>query len=196
MSARLAVVAEPDVAALAGHDDEEWVRTVAGRDEAGTDRPVVVAELPGLWPAADELFELEWPDGDGVLVVGDGADGLVADLAKRAVDARAAERLVRGELEAAAVVVLLGDAMPPLAAAVLAAGRVLVAPRAQPNYALQPLIDHLAFSDTGEAVQWADSASKQPAAFDRVRVMGRLAAERHRASVVYRRLLLTYSLSP
>ena len=100
---------------------------------------------------------------------------------------RAAARLTVAELQRAAVVVLAG----PLAAgafAVLAAGRLLIAPRVTPAFGLLAGIDHLAYDSEREAAAYADAAVTFPDAFEPVSAMAALAAETQRASAVYGRL--------
>lgn len=172
-------------------------------DAAGPpfDGPVVRwSERRALLPAGDHLFELEAGDPARVLVAG-ASDGrraaLLADLEQRAVPATAADSLDAAGLAAAGVVILLGDVgaqFPAAAPAVLAAGRLLVAPRTQPNAGLLPGIDHLAYDNDSQAAQCADAALAAPDAFAAIRVLGGLAATRHRASTLYARLLTDLEL--
>lgn len=170
----------------------------------GVDRDLVGVAPEGggrlaapLLPAADALFGWQPGPGDRVLVVGGGEERravVLYDLEQRGRVATGAEELTVAALQSAGVVVMLASAIPPLAPAVLAAGRILVAPRATPNYGLLPGIDHLACDDDGQAAAAADAAATAPEAFEPVRVRGRLAAERHRASAVHQRMLVNSEL--
>jgi hypothetical protein len=147
------------------------------------------------WPAADALFAHAGSPGSGALVVGpeEPRARLLAELEERGTPGLGAELLDAEALLAADVVVLLGALGPrePLVAsapAVLAAGRVLVAPRADPAFGLHAGIDHLAFSDQHQAAQYVDAALRHPEAFESIRAFATQAAEAHRASRVYARL--------
>ncbi|MDQ3936715.1 MAG: hypothetical protein M3340_19010, partial [Actinomycetota bacterium] len=87
-------------------------------------------------------------------------------------------------------------AMPAEAPAVLAARRVLIAPRCATTFGLLPGTDHLAFSTHDDVVHYADAALSFPRSFEPFRVLGALAAERHRASVVHERLAAELTSSP
>jgi hypothetical protein len=65
---------------------------------------------------------------------------------------------------------------------VLAAGCLLVAPRAEPRYGLEPGIDHLSAGTDGELADLAALAVTFPGAFDPVVAMGRVMARTHGAS--------------
>jgi hypothetical protein len=156
------------------------------------------------WPAADALFDLPLPGRPSALVVSGDAErrALVVDaLSARGAAVREAAELTVEDLEAASVVALLGAAdaprpaapweartMPAEAPAVLAAGRVLIAPRCATTFGLLPGTDHLAFSTHDDVVHYADAALSFPDSFAPFRVLGAIAAERHRASVVYARM--------
>jgi hypothetical protein len=99
------------------------------------------------------------------------------------------------------VVALLGDAddssptapwaaraMPAEAPAVLASRRILVAPRCTLTFGLLPGNDHLAFGTEDDLASYVDAALTFPRSFDPLLVLGSIAAERHRASLVYARL--------
>lgn len=145
------------------------------------------------WPARDDLVDLE--PGDGVLVAGGDPPRrrrLVGEIGRHGVPADARDRLDREALAAASVVVLVGDPGAPLpgeAFAALAAGRALVAPRAEPAFGLLPGIDHLAYDDDSQAAQWAAAALAAGPALAEQRAMARLAARRQFASTLYARLL-------
>jgi hypothetical protein len=156
------------------------------------------------WPARDDLFELPPPPTGGALVVC--ADGerrafVVERLQQRGRPVTGAAELRAEDLAGASVVALLGDAgaasdrapwaasaMPAEAPAVLAARRALIAPRCATTFGLLPGIDHLAFGAGDDVVQYADTVLSFPRSFDPFRVLGAVAAERHRASRVYERL--------
>ena len=159
--------------------------------------PVIRWRQP-LFPAADDLFGWEPGDPAHVLVVGGHEERravVLYDLEQRGRRATGVQTLNADALEGAGVVVLLGEAIPPVAPAVLAAGRVLVAPRSTPDYGLLPGIDHLAFDDDSQAAAAADAAATAPDAFAEMRIRGRLAAQRHRASTLYSRLLVDLELA-
>lgn len=159
----------------------------------------------GLWrrailPAADSLAGLRSRAGAGVLVAGgddERREIVLGKLRDRAIDAHGAERLSRTDLERVAVVALLGEPgapMPDGAAAVLAAGRILVAPRAEPAFGLLPWSDHLPYGHADELACSADAAQSFPDAFETVVAMGVLAVGPHLASAVYGRLAVDAEL--
>jgi hypothetical protein len=154
-------------------------------------------------PAADALVALRSRAGTGVLVVGgdpparESALEALEALRALGVDARAATRLSREDLEAAAVVAVLGEPGEPLpsyAPAVLAAGRLLVAPRANPTFGLVPWSDHLPYDHLNDLVWSAETARTFPEAFEAIAAMGVVAAEAHLASAVYGRLAVDAEL--
>jgi hypothetical protein len=119
-----------------------------------------------------------------VLVVGERTEVLIELLEARGVEAKVANVLTSDALEAASVVVLAGDQGAPLPEAawdVLAAGRLLVAPGAEPAYGLQPGIDHLSGASDRELADMAALAATFPAALEPVVAMGRLMARARRA---------------
>jgi len=159
----------------------------------------------GAWrnapkPAADALAGMSTRLGTGVLVTGGRAAqrrSVLGKLHERGVEARGARRLDADALAQAAVVALVGEPGAPLpgeALAVLAAGRLLVAPRAEPSFGLLPGSDHLSYENEDELVWCADVAAMFPQAFDAVRAMAALAVEPHWASVVYARIALDAEL--
>jgi hypothetical protein len=151
-------------------------------------------------PAADALAELRETSGAGVLVVGgEEAERKSAEqtLRARAVPVRVAPRLTRAELASAAVVAMLGapgEPLPPAAPAVIVAGRLLVAPRAEPAFGLLPWIDHLPYDHLDDMACSADAAQSFPEAFEAIAAMGVVAAEAHLASAVYGRLAIDAEL--
>lgn len=149
-----------------------------------------------LWPVSDSLFELAPAAAPLALVVG-GPSPLRELLVERAADRRiafeAVERLTVGALGRASCVVLLeapgSGVLPARAAAVLAARRVLLAPRAGVCFGLQPRLDHLQIDEPNQAVNLVESVLTRPDAFARLVHWGSLAAQRHRSSEVFGRLL-------
>jgi hypothetical protein len=155
----------------------------------------------GLWrraplPAADGLFDLA----DGSLAAGAlvaGGDGPAREAAVGAIraaglDARAVDTVTAEALAACGVVVVVGEADQPLdrlAFPALAAGRLLVAPRAAPAFGLLAGIDHLAYGHPEELARLAVAATRFPEAFAMLRGMGRLAAGAQRASAVLARVV-------
>jgi hypothetical protein len=198
----LASWAPDTVVALAGPAPDGPWRTV--RFGAGDGRTVSTA-ADGVWrraplPAADALADLRRDSGRGVVVAG-GSDAerssTLAKLHGRHVDAVGVESLSREVLAGAAVVALLGAQGAPLpagATAVLAAGRVLMVPRAEPGFGLLPWSDHLPYENEDDLVRTADAAESYPAAFEPIVAMGILAAEAHLASAVYHRLAVDAEL--
>jgi hypothetical protein len=187
--------------APAGADPDRCVRLldgpVAGERSSAGDGRLVATAGDGLWrrapwPAADALLAAPPPPADaGVLIVDpSGASELAARLAERGVPAQEAARLDSGRLLAAAVILFAGapgEPLPAHAPAVLAAGRVLVVPRAEPSFGLLPAVDHLSYDDDVAAAQYADIAFTHGDAFESTRAMGRIAVRAHLASEVYRR---------
>jgi hypothetical protein len=120
-----------------------------------------------------------------VLVVGERPEALLALLKDRGIEAVAAEAPVPDALAAASVVVLAGahgTPMPAVAWDVLAAGRLLVAPRAEPAYGLQPGVDHLAGGSDRELADMAALAATFPAAVEPIVAMGHVMAQARSAS--------------
>jgi hypothetical protein len=113
-----------------------------------------------------------------VLVVGERSDALIELLKARGVDAVTADPPLDA-LASAEVVVLAvehGGPPPDIAWEVLAAGRILVAPRAEPSQGLQPGVDHLSGRSDRELADLAAMAAAFPTALEAVAAMGRLAA--------------------
>jgi hypothetical protein len=120
-----------------------------------------------------------------VLVVGERPEALLALLKARGIEAVAAEAPVGGMVAAATVVVLAGQygaPMPDVAWDVLAAGRLLVAPRADPAFGLLPGIDHLGGGSDHELADMAAVAATFPEAFEAIVAMGRVMAQARSAS--------------
>lgn len=143
-------------------------------------------ELGPLWPVADDVFSLRASTGRETLLVGESlrtAD--TADrLAARGLASRQAPTLIRRDLTDCAVVVLLAhpdQPMPACAAAVLAARRLLVVPRARPTFGLLEGIDHVAFADDVQAADLATAGAMYPEAFAPVVAAGAITARAHRA---------------
>lgn len=190
----LALGDSPPVAGAALH----W-RATPGDATPGT--PTVAPGGAGLvsrapLPVADAHFDLaDGAAGAGALVVGGDESARAAAVgAIRAahVDARAVDGLDSDGLAACAVVVVIGAPGEPLtrlAFPALAAGRLLVAPRAAPSFGSLAGVDHLAYAHAEELARLAVAATRFPEAFAPLRTMGRLAAEAQRASVVFARMV-------
>lgn len=210
----LVVVAGERLAALAGFEGElprGRVTLVAPerREQLAQLEPDAVLDLDGPppgagtvrvplpLPVADEIYDLPPPARPaGILVVGGPEEirqVLVDRLAGRYVDAASKPHLERADLAAAAGVVMLGPIDGPLSAgamAVLAARRVLIVPRSRAALGLLPDIDHLAYRVVDQAADYADAVATHWLGFESMRAMGALAAEHHRASRAYARLLV------
>jgi hypothetical protein len=120
-----------------------------------------------------------------VLVFGERSELFLGLLRERGVDAVAADGPSRDTLAGADVVLLAGPHGVPLPETVwdvLAAGCLLVAPRAEPRYGLEPGIDHLSAGTDGELADLAALAVTFPGAFEPVVAMGRVMARSHVAS--------------
>jgi len=240
VSVTLAVVAEPDLGAIAGVEGEfDWgTATTVAPPEAEAAlaelRPEVVlalgdASVPGdrvpdlRWlpapatasdgervaapdgeglhsraalPVRDELFELPAPDGGNLLVVSGNADrrgALVDELVQARVAGAGAESLTLEGLAAARAVAFLPEpgerSMPASAPAVLAARRVLIAPPAELTFGLEAGTDHLVASEDQHVLEYAAISIGLGRSLETLTVLGRVTAERHRASVVYGRLV-------
>jgi hypothetical protein len=175
--------------------------------------PVVATSGDGLWsrapwPVRDELFDLPAPDpGAGVLVVTQYPDRdapLLEKLAARGIPVASRAELTAEALATVATVAYppspdpveeryvpghRQEALPATAFTALAAGRFVIAPRAQLTFGLLPGTDHLAASTDDDVVQYADTLHAFGDTFATQAAFGRIAAERQRASVVYGRLL-------
>jgi hypothetical protein len=243
VSARLAIVAGPAAAGLAGLDgvfewgeaatDADFVIALGAAEASGREADVrwrgdapangavrlIATAGDGLWsrapwPVRDDLFELEPPGSDaGLLLVTDDEERdatLLEKLAGRGIATRTAPELSGEALAAAAAVAFPprpdGDgeyapgarqeAAPAAAFAALAARRALVAPRAAVTFGLHAGVDHLAASTDDDVVQWADALLGSPELLAPQLALGRIAAERQRASVVYARLVADLVAEP
>ena len=166
---------------------------------------LVSADAADAWrrtplPASDALADLRQSAGSGVVVTGGTEAARSSTLTKlrgRHVDALGLASLTRQALAQAAVVAILGTPGAPLpagATAILAAGRVLMVPRAEPAYGLLAWSDHLPYENEDDLVRTADAAQTYPAAFEPIVAMGIVAAEAHLASSVYHRLAVDAEL--
>jgi hypothetical protein len=137
------------------------------------------------WPVADDLFELPpSPRDDACLLLApEGSDPsrTVERLTQRGLLVEVSGRATRDLLVHARIVACLGRNLPPETFAVLAAGRLLVAPAAERMFGLQPGIDHLAFSDEDELIATVDALATYPEAWAPVQAFARQTAEPHRA---------------
>jgi hypothetical protein len=181
------------------------VRWLRGAARPAADALRVIAQIGqpvwrlAPWPAADALFELPpAPDASALVVAGHKeAEELLESLMARGLDIGVAKRLTLERLESASVVLFptrAGEPLPAEAPAVLAARRVLVTGPCQPTFGLIPEVDWFPAEHPNEIAQYADSAMRHPSAFRTPRAMGALAAERHRASLVYERLSIDLEL--
>jgi len=148
------------------------------------------------WPGADALFALAAPEPSApALVVGARSEDAVVALRGVEVEAIAADRLRREELERAATVVFVeGRGFPPLLPVAAAAGRLVVLLEAEPLFGWQDGVDCVVAADLGKQARAVAAAARRPRAFDAVRAMARLAARPYRASDLYARLALDVSL--
>jgi hypothetical protein len=188
--------------------DVVWLPGPAGAAHPSGAR-VIATSGDGLWsrapwPARDDLFDLA-PAAEPCALVAGGDEERRA-IAVRKLEARGRPVVAAPDLSAellarASVVALLGDAddasptrpwaaqaMPADAPAVLAARRILVAPRCRIAFGLMAGGGHLAFGAEDDVVAYVDTALSFPRALDPLVALGALTAERHRASVVHARL--------
>lgn len=196
-AARLVVVLDDAVApGMGAAAVVRWWRAEPDWSSAG--ELVIAPQGAGLWsrapwPVRDEVFALPPAAGQGVLVIDDSEaarEGLLEDLGRRGVAAEGAARLTRDALGRADVVVHgvgAGLPVPGDAFAVLAAGRLLVT-TAAPGFGLVGGVDHLPASNVESACGLVEAVLAAPPVFGAMRRHARLAAERHRASAVYRAL--------
>jgi hypothetical protein len=174
---------------LAGLDSPPAGDVVVALGDGGAGADVRFPPDGPPWPVRDALFDLAPAAADaGVLAVGSAE---VADaLARLGRTVVSADRLTVPALEAAAVVVMASPSgsLPVHAMAVLAARRVLVTGPVETTFGLFPGIEFLHAAAVDEAVELAMTALLHPEAMVTLRVLGAVAAERHRASRVYSRL--------
>ena len=190
--------------------DVRWIGDAAAGGAPPSGRRVIATAGDGLWsrapwPVRDDLFELDPPDPDGALLVVTSHEdlhaGLIEKLTGRGLRVHTALELTAAGLAEAAMVafppVWDGDplpgarqeAVPAAVFAPLAARRPVIAPRAQLTFGLLPGVDHLAASTDDDVVQYADALESFPEAFAPQVALGRVAAERQRASTLYGRLV-------
>lgn len=183
-----------------------WLAGSPGADARAGHQKLIAPGGEGLWsrapwPVNDQLFALPGAKAaDGALVAGSVAadrEAVAAKLVERGIAAVTAPQLTLAALAAAAVVVLmpenvpLGDAtmLPAPAPAVIAAGRLLVTSPAEHDFGLQAGFERQVGTTTDQLVAHVESGFLHWEAFEAARALGRLAAERHRASMVYGELL-------
>jgi len=191
-------------------DAGAWVAWQRGPRSASQADRVIAQGGDGLWhrapwPVNDRVFELGRERGESVLVVGGSesrrrelCDVLRDELGPRGLAVMSNERLEPHELRSAGIVAMLGDPDQPLPAeamAVLAARRLLITSRFSRSFGLQEQVDHLAVVADRVVTRYVAAALAHPRAVDGIRAWGALAAERHRASVVYGRLVAELELS-
>jgi hypothetical protein len=173
-----------------------WRERAAAAD---AEHPTIGPGGSGLWrraplPTADALFDPPSGEGRGILVVdGDPVQrGRTVDaLRRKAIDTRSYAEPSPDDLASASTIVVVGgpdEPLPALAIAALARGRLVLAPRSEPSFGLNPGVDHLTYAHEDELVRVAQAADAWPRAFTAIAAMGRAAAEAHRASVVYPRM--------
>jgi hypothetical protein len=238
MSARLAIVAEPAAASVAGLEGSfPWgeaivvargevphAPAVVALRQAGAEAPpsgdrlAVIAPTGDdlwsrtAWPVRDELFELDPPDPAAPLLLVTSHEDLhavlIEKLTGRGIRVRIERELSAETLAEAATVAFppvwddeplpgaRAEAVPAAVFAPLAARRPLIAPRARLTFGLLPGVDHLAASTDDDVVQYADALQRFPEAFALQVALGRVAAERERASVVYGRLVEELTAAP
>jgi hypothetical protein len=110
-----------------------------------------------------------------ILIVGEPPAGL-------RIDARVVAEITPEALEEAEVVAFSGDTFPLVAQDVAAAGRLMIAPRAEPSYGFQAGVDHLAHSSPDELAALLHMISLHPGAFEIIAAMGRVTAQARSAS--------------
>ena len=144
------------------------------------------------WPVDDDAFALAEPSDRSVVVAAGDSERRSAALdalADRGLAATTIEHVPPEAIRDAAVVVLLADGhLPAAGMTVPAAGRLLVTVDCATTFGLLPGVDHLAAESEEVAAALVDVAVDQWDALTTMRKLGRRAAERHRASVVYPRL--------
>jgi len=148
------------------------------------------------WPVRDAIFDLpRATDPRAVLMVGGDEPDVevaMAEATRTSALPRHVRELTVDDLAAAASVVFVRrfeEPFPPAAFAAAAAGRLLLMSRMARSFGLLDGIDYLASDDAGALGRWAGDAARHPDAFEEIRVWGRLAAERQRASLIYPRLV-------
>jgi len=205
-----AVVALGSATADGPEPDVRWLGGPVGSAAGPPGRRLIATSGDGLWsraawPVRDEPYQLGPTDPAGRLrlVTGDGElhGPLLEKLKARGIRIAATTALTAEGLASAAAVAFppapegdLGtsrrqEAVPAAAFAALAAGRPLIAPRARLTFGLLPGVDHLAASAEDEVVQYADALQAFPDVFAPLIALGRIAAERQRASTVYGRIV-------
>lgn len=181
-----------------------WAADAAAAGAATADRVLAPAGR-GLWrrapwPVQEAIFDLPVPpEPPSVLVAeGDAAErsAAVDALEARGIPTTTGERLDLGVLARASIVVLCTQdgALPAAGMAPLAAGRLAVTVACKTSFGLLAGVDHLAATDARQAAALVDAALAQWDALAPMRALGRLAAERHRAPLVYERLLADLAL--
>ena len=167
-----------------------------GRGQDDSDRLIAPVGRPwrcAPWPVADKVFSTP-PVATAATALVIAADdqrrrAVARELLGRGYAVRdRAELTVEGLVEAH-VVVVLADIVPVRVMAPLAARRILVLVAPEPDFGLEPGIDHLLAPTDAEAIELADAALATLEAYASVRAFGAITAAAHRASIVYPRLM-------
>jgi hypothetical protein len=176
-TADLTIVLDPSLEPAPANSARQVVWHPAGTGVGAVSRP---------WPVADDLFEIPpSPCDDTCLVLApESADssGAVERLTEEGSPVQVSAHATRELLAEARIVVCLGTELPAETFAVLAAGRLLVAPVARQTFGLQPGIDHLTFSHEDELVATVAALTTYPDAWAPFRAFARQTAEPHRAA--------------
>lgn len=184
----MTLVASERERALSGGEVPDGLTVVIGDERApeGAGPVVRFAERAAPRPAADALFALAPNDPRCVLVVGD-FPALAAKLRERGLEVRREPALTVAAIETCGAV-FLDDVEEAFCA--LAAARLVVIATPEVTFGLQDGIDCFFAANDDEAAAVFDAAARAPQAFAPIAATGRLAAEHHRASEVYRRLAI------
>lgn len=145
------------------------------------------------WPVADALFEVPPSTRDDTCLVlaPDPSDSeiVVERLTETGLEVRVAPGATRDSIEDARIVVCLTPGFAAETFAVLAAGRVLVAPASEQLLGLQAWVDHLPFSNTDELVEVAGAVAAHPDSWRPIQAFARQSAEPQRADQAVGRLV-------
>ena len=172
-------------------------RVVWNPDVPAEENRALVMARP--WPVADAIFDMQ-PSarGDMCLVLApDGApDAIAGRLAERRLRVHVAPRATREGLAEATVVVSVGEGLPAETFAILASGRLLVAPATARTFGLQPWVDFMPYANDDDLVQLADMLVSCPGCWAQVRALARQSAESQRARRALERLARRITATP